>query len=205
MNELLEKLSLEKNVSLEEMPEIDLYMDQVIQLFDQKYKETKRNDDEKVLTKTMINNYAKGKLFIPIKNKKYSKKHLILISLIYQLKGGLSITDIKSTLQIINDKITSDDINLEAFYTSLLSLQKTNAKNVRESIPIKQKEVKREVVEFQDENVEVLEQIMLIASLVNISNSYRKIAERLVDNLSETTDTTSSTEKKMKKNKNTEV
>jgi hypothetical protein len=76
---------------------------------------------------------------------------------------------------------------------------------VRESIPIKQKEVKREVSEFQDENVEVLEQIMLIASLVNISNSYRKIAERLVDNLSETTDTTSSTEKKTKKNKNTEV
>lgn len=179
INDLLEKISLEKSVSLEEMPEIDLYMDQVIQLFDQKYKETKRNEDEKILTKTMINNYAKGKLFIPIKNKKYSKKHLILISLIYQLKGALSITDIKSTLQIINDKITSDDINLDAFYTSLLTLQKTNAENVSESIPLRHQEVKR----VMDEEDEKLEQIMLIASLVNISNSYRKIAERLIDDL----------------------
>lgn len=181
INDLLEKISLEKSVSLEEMPEIDLYMDQVIQLFDQKYKETKRNEDEKILTKTMINNYAKGKLFIPIKNKKYSKKHLILISLIYQLKGALSITDIKSTLQIINDKITSDDINLDAFYTSLLTLQKTNAENVSESIPLRHQEVKR----VMDEEDEKLEQIMLIASLVNISNSYRKIAERLIDDLTE--------------------
>ncbi len=181
INDLLEKIALEKSVSLEEMPEIDLYMDQVIQLFDQKYKETKRNEDEKILTKTMINNYAKGKLFIPIKNKKYSKKHLILISLIYQLKGALSITDIKSTLQIINDKITSDDINLDAFYTSLLTLQKTNAENVSESIPLRHQEVKR-VMGAEDEK---LEQIMLIASLVNISNSYRKIAERLIDDLTE--------------------
>ncbi|MBU0903746.1 MAG: DUF1836 domain-containing protein [Firmicutes bacterium] len=182
INDLLEKISLEKSVSLEEMPEIDLYMDQVIQLFDQKYKETKRNEDEKILTKTMINNYAKGKLFIPIKNKKYSKKHLILISLIYQLKGALSITDIKSTLQIINDKITSDDINLDAFYTSLLTLQKTNAENVSESIPLRHQEVKR-VMDAEDEK---LEQIMLIASLVNISNSYRKVAERLIDDLTKT-------------------
>jgi len=182
INDLLEKISLEKSVSLEEMPEIDLYMDQVIQLFDQKYKDTKRNEDEKILTKTMINNYAKGKLFIPIKNKKYSKKHLILISLIYQLKGALSITDIKSTLQIINEKITSDDINLDAFYTSLLTLQKSNAKNVSESIPLRHQEIKR----VMDEEDEKLEQIMLIASLVNISNSYRKIAERLIDDLTET-------------------
>lgn len=194
INDLLEKISLEKSVSLEEMPEIDLYMDQVIQLFDQKYKETKRNEDEKILTKTMINNYAKGKLFIPIKNKKYSKKHLILISLIYQLKGALSITDIKSTLQIINDKITSDDINLDAFYTSLLTLQKTNAENVSESIPLRHQEVKR-VMDVEDEK---LEQIMLIASLVNISNSYRKIAERLIDDLTETV-AVSATEINMKK------
>ncbi|MDX1807163.1 MAG: DUF1836 domain-containing protein [Paenisporosarcina sp.] len=182
MNELLEKLALEKSVSLDDMPEIDLYMDQVIQLFDHKYKETKRNDDEKILTKTMINNYAKGKLFIPIKNKKYSKKHLILISLIYQLKGALSITDIKSTLQIINDKITTDDIDLEAFYTSLLTLQKINSENISESIHIKQLEVKQMIGE-EDEK---LEQIMLIASLVNMSTSYRKIAERLIDEISET-------------------
>ncbi|MCU5501703.1 DUF1836 domain-containing protein, partial [Bacillus wiedmannii] len=91
INKLLETLYLEKNITLEDIPNVDLYVDQVVQLFENTYSDTTRTDDEKVLTKTMINNYAKGKLFIPIKNKKYSKEHMILISLIYQLKGALSI------------------------------------------------------------------------------------------------------------------
>ena len=82
INEILNGLILENNIKLDEIPEIDLYMDQVIQLFESKLSAQKRNEDEKILTKTMINNYAKGKLLLPIKNKKYSKEHLIFISLI---------------------------------------------------------------------------------------------------------------------------
>ena len=103
INEILNVLILENNIKLDDIPEIDLYMDQVIQLFESKLSAQKRNEDEKILTKTMINNYAKGKLLLPIKNKKYSKEHLILMSLIYNLKGALSINDIKSSLDnIIN-------------------------------------------------------------------------------------------------------
>lgn len=69
--ETLNSLQLESNIRLDEIPEIDLYMDQVIQLFESKLSNQKRNEDEKILTKTMINNYAKGKLLLPIKNKKY--------------------------------------------------------------------------------------------------------------------------------------
>ena len=84
------------NINLNDFPEIDLYMDQVMQLFESKLSYTKRNDDDKVLTKTMINNYAKGNLLMKIKNKKYTKNHLILMGLIYNLKGALSLTDIKN-------------------------------------------------------------------------------------------------------------
>ena len=97
--EILNSLKLGSNIKLDEIPEIDLYMDQVIQLFESKLSEQKRNEDEKILTKTMINNYAKGKLLLPIKNKKYSKEHIILMSLIYNLKGALSINDIKLSLE----------------------------------------------------------------------------------------------------------
>ena len=62
--EILNSLHLESNIKLDEIPEIDLYMDQVIQLFESKLSEQKRNEDEKILTKTMINNYAKGKVVI---------------------------------------------------------------------------------------------------------------------------------------------
>ena len=107
--EILNSLPLESNIKLDEVPEIDLYMDQVIQLFESKLSNQKRNDDEKILTKTMINNYAKGKLLLPIKNKKYSKEHIILMSLIYNLKGALSINDIKLSLDKIISK--SEDGN----------------------------------------------------------------------------------------------
>ena len=66
MNKLdlfLENLDIEKEISLDDFPDIDLYMDQVIQIFEKKFSGTKRNEDESVLTKTMINNYAKAKLF----------------------------------------------------------------------------------------------------------------------------------------------
>lgn len=61
--EILNNLNLENNIKLDEIPEIDLYMDQVIQLFESKLSEQKRNEDEKILTKTMINNYAKGNYY----------------------------------------------------------------------------------------------------------------------------------------------
>ncbi|MGB3260691.1 DUF1836 domain-containing protein [Paenisporosarcina sp.] len=183
--ELLQKLSLDKNISLQEMPDIDLYMDQVIQLFDHTFKSTKRNDDEKVLTKTMINNYAKAKLFIPIKNKKYSKKHLILISLIYQLKGALSINDIKSTLDGLNSKLTNEDFELEKFYTSYLAIQQGNASDFESEFEKRALDVHKEVAKMEDREAEKLEKILLITSLVNISNSYRKAAELLIDELKE--------------------
>lgn len=77
-DEKIKQLHLERQLKLEDLPQVDLYMDQVIQLFQNVYGETLRNDSEKVLTKTMINNYSKGKLLFPIQNKKYTNEHLIL-------------------------------------------------------------------------------------------------------------------------------
>ncbi len=115
--------------------QISIYIwTKVIQLFENKFSESRRNSEEKVLTKTMINNYAKGKLVFPIHNKKYSKEHLILMSTIYQLKGALSINDIKITLDGINKKVINDDINLDSFYTSYLNLTKQNVTDFKEDI-----------------------------------------------------------------------
>ncbi|WP_102028597.1 DUF1836 domain-containing protein [Salirhabdus sp. Marseille-P4669] len=185
LNEIIDDLKLDRHLKIEDVPNIDLYMDQVIQLFEETYKDTKRNDEEKILTKTMINNYAKGKLFFPIKNKKYSKEHLLLISLIYQLKGALSISDIKTVLSGLNDKITEEDFELDAFYNRYLGLVENNVKDFYAHVNKKEQEVKEEVDKLSVPNPKELEQILLIASLVNLSNYYRKTAERLVDQLQE--------------------
>lgn len=177
--EITRKLGLESTIHEADIPTIDLYMDQVIQLFDATYSESLRNEEEKVLTKTMINNYAKGKLFIPIKNKKYSKDHIMMISLIYQLKGALSIKDIKSVLEPINEKIDTEDFPLEKFYHYWVKLQQKNAQNFLE-------EMKSHEIEVENQETEETDKlILLIASLSNMSNAYRKAAELLVDELKE--------------------
>ncbi|HLO11623.1 MAG TPA: DUF1836 domain-containing protein [Pseudoneobacillus sp.] len=181
INELMNQLGLENNMHLDDIPEIDLYMDQVIQLFENKFSGSKRNGDEKVLTKTMINNYAKGKLFFPIKNKKYSKEHLILISLIYQLKGALSIGDIKTTLDGINNKVVKKEMDLEAFYKSYLNIHTKNVGSFQGELELHAEEVKEEIGNMDDPH---LEQILMIAALANISNMYRRAAEKLIDELS---------------------
>ncbi|ADK07990.1 TPA: DUF1836 domain-containing protein [Bacillus anthracis] len=180
INKLLETLHLEKNITLEDIPNVDLYVDQVVQLFENTYADTTRTDDEKVLTKTMINNYAKGKLFIPIKNKKYSKEHMILISLIYQLKGALSINDIKSSLEHINESLLSDDsFELNMLYKDYLTLTENNVESFKQDINNRVSEVS-EISSLEDSK---LEKFLLLNSLVNMSNMYRRLAEKLVDDL----------------------
>lgn len=181
--ELIEGLGLESQITLDEIPQIDLYMDQVIQLFENKYNGSKRNDEEKVLTKTMINNYAKGKLFFPIKNKKYSREHLLLISLIYQLKGALSINDIKDTLSKVNKKVENEDFKIDRLYNSFLHLTELNLIAFKQDIDNKANNVKQEVNELNDSEHEYLEKLLMIATLVNMSNLYRRVAEKLVDEL----------------------
>lgn len=183
IEQIINQLGLETNITLDDIPNIDLYMDQVIQLFESKFSETKRNEDEKLLTKTMINNYAKGKLIFPIQNKKYSKEHLILISLIYQLKGALSINDIKVTLEGINKKVVKEELDLASFYSSYLHLSSQNAKDFEEDIEQRVKEVKEEITQAPKEDSDYLEQVLMISSLVHMSNLYRRVAEKLVDEL----------------------
>jgi DNA-binding transcriptional MerR regulator len=183
IKEILERLSLETNLSLDEIPNIDLYMDQVIQLFENKFADSKRNDEEKILTKTMINNYAKGKLIFPIKNKKYSKEHLILMSLIYQLKGALSINDIQVTLDGLNKRIIKEDIEINSFYNSYLALSQKNVADFNNDINERVKDVNEEVAKMEDRNSAYLEQVLMISSLVHMSNLYRKVAEKLVDEI----------------------
>ena len=183
IQQIIEKLGLDVGLALDEIPQIDLYMDQVIQLFENKFNETKRYEDDKVLTKTMINNYAKGKLIFPIQNKKYSKKHLILMSLIYQLKGALSINDIKVTLQGINQKIIKEEMELESFYSSYLNLTRQNVEDFKADIAERVKDVNEEITEDEKGNSADLEQVLMISSLVHMSNLYRKVAEKLVDDM----------------------
>lgn len=184
LNDKIKALHLDKQLTLDDLPQVDLYMDQVIQLFENAYGETLRNEDEKVLTKTMINNYSKGKLLFPIQNKKYSNDHLILMSLIYQLKGGLSISDIKISLDEINKKVIEEDqFPLSAIYGTYLSLAQQNVEYFESNLSQSMLSVQKEVSQLEGVNLDSMEKFLLIASLIHMSNMYRRVAEVLIDDL----------------------
>lgn len=181
--EILNSLHLESNIKLDEIPEIDLYMDQVIQLFESKLSEQKRKEDEKILTKTMINNYAKGKLLLPIKNKKYSKEHIILMSLIYNLKGALSINDIKLSLDKIINKSEEENYPLRELYSCFLEECINDENNFKEDVINKIESINNKVDENKVLNSEFEKRFLLLCSLVNMSNMYRRMSEKIIDEI----------------------
>lgn len=182
--EIIDRLALKKQITVEEIPKIDLYIDQVIQLFDTGFSEMKRKADDKILTKTMINNYAKGKLFYPVSNKKYSRNHVMLISLIYQMKSALSINDVKQVLAGINDKAAKKEIDLSCFYESYLEVQRSNDELFKGNLEQQLSRTEAEAAGFGGDREEI-EKVLLIASLVHMSNLYRRAAEILVDEMAE--------------------
>ena len=89
----------------EEIPKIDLYMDQVLTFMTERLKRTARKSDaDKLLTKTMINNYVKNKVMIPHVKKKYGRDHILLLMVIYYMKSFLSIDDIRKIVGPVSDK-----------------------------------------------------------------------------------------------------
>lgn len=184
-NELMEKfkeLNLQNQLALEEIPELDLYMDQVTQLFDSKFNDSKRNEDDKALTKTMVNNYAKGKLLMSIKNKKYSKEHLILMSLIYNLKGGLSISDIKSSLnKIVKTFESGEEYPVRELYTLYLKQYNEDLKDVEKTIEEKFNNIESIMSSENIEDEEFQKNFLLLSSFINMSNMYRRMGEKLID------------------------
>ena len=112
---------LEKN----DIPNIDLYMDQVTTFMEKHLSNTKRFEDDKVLTKTMINNYTKNDLIPPPDKKKYSKEHVLLLTLIYYFKNIMSINDIKKLLAPISEKYFQNDngMDLTDVYEAIIDLE----------------------------------------------------------------------------------
>nr|WP_253288749.1 DUF1836 domain-containing protein [Amphibacillus sp. MSJ-3] len=167
----------------EDIPKIDLYMDQVTQLFEATYRSGKRNEQEKILTKTMINNYAKDDLLFPIKNKKYTKEHIMFIQFIYQLKGTLSINDTRTVLKRLNDLVEEETVDLDEVYDQYVALMNKQVEDFTDALTPLYDEADQATAIVDHQDSDYIRQLFLIFALVHHSNMYRKLAERLTDQL----------------------
>lgn len=129
----LEKIDYNKP---KEIPNIDLYMDQVTTFMEEHLQASKRYPEDKILTKTMINNYAKNHLLPAPEKKKYSKEHMLLLIYIYYYKGILSIGDIQSLLEPLTDRYfhTKEALNMQAIYEEVFSLEKSQVEKMKADV-----------------------------------------------------------------------
>ena len=137
LNSILESFDRMKFVHAEDVPDIDLYMDQVTKFMGEHLKSSARYpEQDKILTKTMINNYAKNDLLPPPVRKKYSKEHMLLLIFIYYYKGVMSIGDIQTLLSPITEKYFGGQsaYSLEDVYNEVFSFEETQVARIKEDI-----------------------------------------------------------------------
>ncbi|MHC1681799.1 MAG: DUF1836 domain-containing protein [Clostridiaceae bacterium] len=181
---ILKELNLNEKISYDEIPNLDLYMDQVITLFENTLPNSKRSSEDKILTKTMINNYSKDKLLMPAVNKKYTKDHIILMILIYALKQSLSISDIKILLNnVIINKKTEDNIDLKSLYNLFLSTKENTVAQCEKDITKNISSLEESVDSiFLNEN-DYIKKLISVLYLIETANAYKRTAEKIIDSM----------------------
>ena len=105
LNSILASISRIDYIKPDEIPGIDLYMDQVTTFMENHLSSSKRHPEDKVLTKTMINNYAKNHLLPPPVKKKYSREHILMLTFIYYFKNIMSISDNQEIMDLELEQI----------------------------------------------------------------------------------------------------
>lgn len=137
MNSIFAKIAELDYIKPDEIPNIALYMDQVTTFMEDNLASTKRHNDDKILTKTMINNYAKNKLLPPPEKKRYSREHLLMLIFIYYFKNLLSFSDIEEIFRPITSHHFSDKpscVSLEDIYDEVFTLEAGQMDRLREDL-----------------------------------------------------------------------
>lgn len=187
--DLLSFLEAQTHVKPEEIPNIDLYMDQVTTFMEEHLKDSKRYEEDKVLTKTMINNYAKNNLLPPPVKKKYSRDHMLMLIFIYYFKSLLSFHDIETFFKPITAKHFSaqgvSDLSLEDIYHEVFSLESEEMERLKADVSAK---FERAMKTFSDTPAESEDQeyLRLFSFVCELSfDVYLKmrLIERIADQL----------------------
>lgn len=184
--QMLESLSQIENVTAQAVPDIDLYMDQVIGFLDSHLAPSRRHDDDKILTKTMINNYSKGGILPPPEKKKYSKDHMILLMFIYYYKSILSISDLKTVLSPLKDDYFGGkgELSLTEIYEEIYKMEKGEVSRIARDITHKLEKANEtfDNVEGLSEDEKItLQKFSLICLLAFDVFLKKAIIERMID------------------------
>jgi DNA-binding transcriptional MerR regulator len=164
-------LSQGQIVDFGDIPDISLYMDQLTTFIDERMKGYARVKNDKILTKTMINNYTKDNVLPPSIKKRYDKEHVALLILIYHLKSSLTINDISNIFDIMED----EGISVETVYRAFTKMQAEQKARLDERLDEISEELK--IISGND----AIKGLFTVLALAAESSARKLLAEKLID------------------------
>lgn len=183
--DILKKLNEIDYIDPDEIPNIDLYMDQVTTFMDEHLAACKRQDDDKILTKTMINNYTKNDFLPPPVKKKYNKEHMYLLIFLYYFKNVLSITDIQKIFRPLTAMFyngNSEDLSLEEIYRKIFKMERIQTDNLTKDILRRFKASQNLFPEVKnEEESDFLSRFAVICLLSFDAYMKKQLVERMID------------------------
>ena len=157
-----------------DIPTIDLYVDQILNLVTERLLLGSERYHEHRLTKTMINNYSKDGLITPVKGKKYTREQIVQMLTVYTLKSTLSIGEIKRILQSLYATPEFDGAGLSARYDRHLDIKAENRELAIETLD---RILARDGLDISDD----LDYLTAVGALVSLSAQLKNIAQAMLD------------------------
>lgn len=204
VNSLLQRLAKLNYIKPGDVPNIDLYMDQVTTFMDEHLSDVKRYEDDKILTKTMINNYTKNDLLPPPVKKKYSKEHIYVLTFIYYLKNILSISDIQKLLNPLTDKFFNKEElpDMEYIYSEIYNMEKAQIASLSKDVVERTQVAKEAFLDVENEEDKDFLQLFSLVGLLSFDVYMKKnIIESLIDDYTNKADVLSSGKGNVKEDK----
>lgn len=188
LESILQSLDRFEHIKASDIPTMDLYMDQVTTLMEENLASASRHGaEDKILTKTMINNYAKNNLLPAPNKKKYSKEHILVLILIYYFKGILSIGDIQKLLTPLNEHFfaAEDGMRMEDVYEEVFSMEKSQMEALKQDVVMKYELAEAQFEEAPEEHQKFLKKFAFICALSFDVYVKKLLIEKLIDDLPE--------------------
>lgn len=185
LNSILASISRIDYIKPEEIPGIDLYMDQVTTFMENHLSSSKRHPEDKVLTKTMINNYAKNHLLPPPVKKKYSKEHILMLTFIYYFKNIMSINDIQVLLGPIAEEFFpgNGSLKLTEVYQEIMDLELEQIEPLIKDVTRKFNKARSSFSDADEKEQDFLQKFAFICMLSFDVYVKKQVIENLIDQM----------------------
>lgn len=184
MKNVIEDFLANGTIEESSFPDMELYMDQAAGFMNKKLSIYKADQKDTVITKTMIGNYVKHGMLPRPENKKYSKDHLIILTLIYYLKSTFQMDEIEKLMKPIIENYNSefdDKIDLGLLYASIANVQEEERKKMAKSSMEDVDNLKHALSHGDLSDDDMLELFALIVNLSMKADFQKHLAQKLLN------------------------